>query len=34
LLGLADACLSDRPSERPGVAEVVQALQALRLGRS
>jgi hypothetical protein len=34
LLGLAAACLSERPHERPGVAEVAQALQALRLNRS
>lgn len=34
LLGLAAACLSERPPERPGVAEVSQALQSLRLGRS
>ncbi len=31
MLGLAAACLSERPPERPGVAE---ALQSLRLGRS
>jgi hypothetical protein len=34
LLGLAAACLSERPPERPGVAEVAQALQSLRLERS
>ena len=34
MLGLAAACLSERPPERPGVAEVAQALQSLRLGRS
>jgi len=34
LLGLAAACLSERPPERPGVAEVAEALQALRPGRS
>jgi serine/threonine protein kinase len=34
MLSLAAACLSERPAERPGVAEVVQALQAIRLGRS
>jgi serine/threonine protein kinase len=34
LLGLAAACLSERPPERPGVAEVAEALQSLRLGRS
>jgi hypothetical protein len=34
LLGLAAACLSERPPERPGVADVAEALQALRLGRS
>jgi hypothetical protein len=34
MLGLAAACLSERPPERPGVAEVAQALQTLRLGRS
>jgi hypothetical protein len=34
LLRLAAACLSDRPPERPGVAEVAQALQTLRPGRS
>jgi serine/threonine protein kinase len=34
MLGLAAACLSERPPERPGVAEVAQALQALRLDRS
>jgi serine/threonine protein kinase len=34
LLGLAAACLSERPPERPGVANVAEALQALRLGRS
>jgi serine/threonine protein kinase len=34
MLGLAAACLSERPPERPGVAEVAEALQALRLGRS
>ncbi len=34
LLGLAAACLSERPTERPGVAEVAQALQALKPGRS
>jgi hypothetical protein len=26
--------LSERPAERPGVAEVAQALQALKLDRS
>jgi serine/threonine protein kinase len=31
MLGLAAACLSERPTERPRVAEVVQALQALKL---
>ena len=34
MLGLAAACLSERPPERPGVANVAEALQALRLGRS
>jgi hypothetical protein len=34
MLGLAAACLSERPPERPGVAEVAEALQTLRLGRS
>lgn len=34
MLGLAAACLSDRPPERPGVAEVAQALQFLRPNRS
>ena len=34
LLGLAAACLSERPTERPRVAEVAQAIQALKLGRS
>jgi hypothetical protein len=34
MLGLAAACLSEQPPERPGVAEVAQALQVLRLGRS
>ena len=34
LLGLAAACLSERPTERPGVAEVAQALQSLRPDRS
>jgi serine/threonine protein kinase len=34
MLGLAAACLSERPAERPGVTEVAQALQAIRLGRS
>ena len=34
MLGLAAACLSERPAERPGVTEVAQALEALRLGRS
>jgi hypothetical protein len=34
MLGLAAACLSERPPERPGVADVAEALQALRLGRS
>jgi serine/threonine protein kinase len=34
MLGLATACLSERPPERPSVAEVAPALQALRLGRS
>jgi hypothetical protein len=34
LLGLAAACLSERPPERPVVAEVAEALQAIRLGRS
>jgi hypothetical protein len=34
MLGLAAACLSERPPERPGVAEVAEALQALRLDRS
>jgi serine/threonine protein kinase len=33
MLGLAAACLSERPAERPGVAEVAQALQALKLDR-
>jgi hypothetical protein len=34
LLGLAAACLSERPTERPSVAEVARALQALRPERS
>ncbi len=34
MLGLAAACLSERPPERPGVAEVAEALQEIRLGRS
>jgi serine/threonine protein kinase len=34
MLGLAAACLSERPPERPVVAEVAEALQSLRLGRS
>jgi hypothetical protein len=34
MLGLAAACLSERPAERPVVAEVAKALQSLRLGRS
>jgi serine/threonine protein kinase len=34
MLGLAAACLSERPTERPGVADVAEALQVLRLGRS
>ena len=34
LLGLATACLSERPPERPVMADVAQALHALRLGRS
>jgi hypothetical protein len=34
LLGLATACLSGRPPERPVIAEVAQALRAIRLGRS
>jgi hypothetical protein len=33
MLDLAAACLSERPTERPGVAEVAQALQALKLDR-
>jgi hypothetical protein len=34
LLGLAAACLSERPPERPSVAEVAHTLQSLRLERS
>jgi serine/threonine protein kinase len=34
MLGLAAACLSERPPERPSVAEVAQALRVIRLGRS
>jgi len=34
LLGLATACLSERPPERPVMADVAQALHAFRLGRS
>ena len=32
ILALAAACLSERPPERPGVAEVAQALQSLSPG--